>query len=112
MAENNAELQVRDFFEVHGFHIERIPEIEGEKRADYLANDSRASYLIEVKGRIEDNKYIKRLLEQGLASKEEELGRTNPISKQIREAAEQLRSESVSPEAFRIVSLVASCLRK
>ena len=39
LGENNGELQVRDFFEVHGFHIERIPEIEGEKRADYLAND-------------------------------------------------------------------------
>lgn len=107
MSENRAELQVRDFFEIHGFHVERICAAENEKRADYLVKDNSSSYLVEVKGRVEDERHMEKLMRDGIASKEEVVGRTNPVSKQIREAAEQLQSDFTSHDGFQIIALVA-----
>src|SRR5438045_4732808 len=108
MKENNSERHVREFLEGQDFKVQRIATVSGQKRADYYVADSDKSYVVEVKGKTGDEAYIESLLSSGEAFREEFLGRTNPISQDIREAAEQLLATPAESEAFRIVAFVAT----
>ena len=108
MPENDAEHQVRMFFESQRFHVDRIISLQDERRADYRVTHENEVYIVEVKGRIEDKEYERDLLEQGEAIREGLLGYTNPASKQIREAAKQLIVTPAEPSAFRVIALVTA----
>lgn len=108
MKENSSERHVREFLEGQGFKVQRIATVPGQKRADYYVTNSDKSYVVEVKGKTGDEAYIESLLSNGEAFREEFLGRTNPISQDIREAAEQLLATPAEPEAFRLVAFVAT----
>lgn len=108
MPENDAERQVRTFFESQRFHVERITSLQDERRADYRITHANEVYIIEVKGRIEDEEYERNLVEQGEAIREDLLGYTNPVSKQIRDAAKQLIVTPAEPSAFRVIEVVTA----
>lgn len=107
MSENDAERQTRSFLESQGFNVERIPSAPDEQRADYRVTDENDVYIIEVKGRFEDEEYMHDLLEKGEAIREDFVGPTNVVSRQIRDAAEQLRATPAELAAFRVMALVA-----
>jgi len=108
MSENDAERQVRSFLESVGFQVKRISSLRDEQRADYRVTHENEVHIVEVKGRIENQEYIRDLREKGEASRKDIVGRTNPISKQIRDAAEQLRATPAESSAFRVIALVAA----
>lgn len=107
MAENEAAILIRDYLKSKRFNVERIPE-KPLKRADYRVTDGNDVYIIEVKGRIQDKKYRKDLLSGKVACRQASLGRTNPVTKQIRIAAQQLKSTPADSRAFRVIALVAA----
>ena len=107
VSENEAERQVRGFLESEGFGVERIPALPGEQRADFQVTYGGDLYIVEVKGREGDEEYIRDLAEKGEAVREDIVGRTNPVSKRIREAAKQLGSTPADGTAFRVIALVA-----
>jgi hypothetical protein len=106
MMENSAEQQTRHFFETLGFEVERIPSINNERRADYSIKDYKNTYIVEVKGKLENDEYQKNLNKGQLAYREEALGYTNRMSKLIREAAEQLNATPSEPEEYKIIVFV------
>ncbi len=109
MSENDAERQVRGFLEAERFQVERIPSLpHEEQRADYRVIHENEIHIVEVKGRIENQKYVQDLLKKGEAIKESIVGRTNPVSKHIREAAEQLKTTPAESSAFRVIALVTA----
>ena len=109
--EDYGEEITRRFFEIHGFRIEKIPKVEGDRRADFNIKDDKNTYIVEVKRKSQDEKYVRELRERGEAYKTNVLGRTNAISTLIRTAAEQIRKTPKNEEekgAFHLIVLVAS----
>lgn len=107
MSENSTEYQVRGFLESEGFNVQRIKSTQKEKRADYRVNDENDIYITEVKGRIEDLQYRKNLMKYGFGVRTVYIGRNNSISKEVKEAAGQLRATPEDSKAFRVIALVA-----
>ncbi|MDA2928195.1 hypothetical protein MYX78_13375 [Acidobacteria bacterium AH-259-G07] len=107
-SENPSELRVRNFLENQGFDVGRIQVNEKDRRADYKVRDESDTYIVEVKGRAEDEEYLEDLFRKGVAEKQKLLGRTNTMSGLIQEAADQLRSTPCEEGAFRIAAFVAS----
>lgn len=108
MSENCAEREVRSLLVEIGMGVERIAATQHEPRADYVASDSHSRYIIEVKGRDEDRLYQNDLATKEFAFREEYLGRTNPVSRQIREGAEQLACTPDIGTPFQVLALVTS----
>lgn len=89
--------------------VERISEDTQEQRADFRAFDNEGNeYIIEVKSSSKDEEFTSQLLKYGEAFKEENAGRTNPMSKKIREAEQQIATTSASQGVFRLIALVTS----
>lgn len=107
MSENDAERLTRLFFESQAFQVERIPTATGEQRADYRVSDANHTYVVEVKGRIEDDDYAQELWHSGKAFREDALGRINAVSRRIRDAAQQLAATPTDATSFRIITLAA-----
>ncbi len=107
MPENEAERRVREFLEAQHFRVRRIDALPEEQRADFHVTHGSEVYIVEVKGMAGDEQYTRDLAERGDTIREDRIGRTNPVSKRIRESAEQLRSTPADTTVFRIISLVA-----
>ena len=106
MTGDEAEALALQFLRAFGYEVTRIAEEPGERRADFLAIKTGETILVEVKGKSEDERYRRILLETGEASKLKTMGRTNPISGQIREAITQLRATPLQGDPFRLLILV------
>ena len=98
---------VLNFLERHGFSVQEICEVPGERRADLRATHNAEEYLVEVKSRIADEVYFSELYATGTAERKKFLGRTNAVSAQVRDGAEQLVTTPSTPEAFRLLALIA-----
>ena len=70
---------------------ERIDEVD-EKRADLRASDGTIKYIVEVKGRQEDETYLKGLQERGTAEHSTPISYRNNVASVVRGAAMQLES--------------------
>src|SRR3989442_9635215 len=107
--ETQEELIARRFFESLGCSVTRLPKIEGQPRAGYRVQDSANRYIVEVKGRGPDAEFARQLREHGSAGTQHRIARTNTISRQITEAAEQL--EATDPNdtsSLRMIAFVAA----
>ncbi len=104
--ENAAEVRVRTFLEERAFDVKRVPRLQAQRRADYIATYAQETYIIEVKGRTGDDQFWQDLQKEGWAFREDPIGRTNPISRRVRHAAEQLEKTPAEPTAFRVIAFV------
>jgi hypothetical protein len=103
-----AQDSARAFFDFLGARVERIPEVPGQPRADFLVTWPSEACVVEVKGKEENEEYSRCLRGTGTTVRSEVLGRTNPISRQIREAIGQVRATPAPEAAFRLLVLVAA----
>jgi Holliday junction resolvase len=90
--QNKTESAVRTFLENQGFSVSRIKKSETMKRADFVVEDDRHSYIVEVKGRDENSDYEESIASEGIGERLDYMGRTNAMSALVEEAAAQLRS--------------------
>jgi len=102
-----AQDRVRCLFECLGASVGRIAESD-RPRADFLVSWPNVSCVVEVKGKEENEEYARCLHDSGRAWRSESMGRTNPISRQVREAIEQVRDTPDTSTAFRVLALVAA----
>src|SRR6266852_547298 len=108
MRGKEAEAQAILFFEAIGGRVARINEVPGERRADFRVTMLDAVYLVEVKGKQDDETYSQALADHGEAIRTDHLGRSNSVARQIREGVEQLRATPGSLDDFRILVLLPS----
>ena len=107
--ETPEEREVRKFFEHLGYTVTRVAEAEDAQTADYRVRVARERLLVEVKGRGPDVEFARQLDERSRAESEQPMARTNTISRQIREAADQLAAtEPDDPLVCRLVAFVAA----
>lgn len=105
---NESEDCTRRFFEHFGAEVTRIPEVPGERRADLRVEFPGEEFIVEVKGRERNAEFDRTLREEGEAKRSDLVGRTNPISRQIRDAIDQLRATPRADGALLLVALVAA----
>lgn len=88
-AENPREAEARSFFEAAGLSVERIPTDE-EETPDFLVLDDGPGYLVEAKGRFDDESIEKELGSRGTASRTRPIGYSDSIERIVRKARKQM----------------------
>lgn len=89
--------------EAMGIKVKPVPRIEGKKTADLHAWDSQDEYAIEVKSSHELAEFEAQAQQETLVTQSMDLGRSNAMSKVIRDAAEQLKSTVSRDDQFQIM---------
>lgn len=91
IAEKPRETEVRSFFEAVGLTVERIPTYEG-KSPDFLVSGDGPGYLVEAKGRFDDESIEKELVSTGTATRTRPVGYSEHIEKIVRNARKQMKA--------------------
>jgi len=108
MTDREAERLAQAWFKAEGFEVARIDAVPDSRRADLEVRRNDEIYIVEVKGRDEDEEFAAAARGQGIAYVERTIGRSNSLSKQVRIAAEQLRRTPAQVNTFRIIVLVGA----
>jgi hypothetical protein len=103
------ESEARRFFESLGYVATRLPESSHSRQADYSVQNGVDQLLVEVKSRRRDEGFDQDLEQFGRAQSQQTLGRRNPISKQISDAAGQLAATAAeNSSSLRLVVFVTA----
>jgi hypothetical protein len=108
-SETPEEIEARGFFEFRGYIVTRIPEARDGQRADYSLKDGTDRYIVEVKSRGPDQDFASQLERGARAESKQPMGRTNTISRQVKEASDQLAATDPDDlSALRLIVFVAA----
>jgi len=107
--ESPEELEAHRFFEHLGYAVSRIAETGSAQAADFRVRDSQEAFLVEVKGRGPNANFARQLEIEARAESEQRMARINTISRQVREAADQLAATDPDDRtSFRVLAFVAA----
>jgi hypothetical protein len=111
MAEPSTE-HAREFFVFHGFRVDDIPvaDVPGKKRADLRATIGNEEYVVEAKHRDSHFRWrdlLREAHESGFATTTRSFQPWNTLSKVVQKAHTQLIATPASPNAFRVLWIVA-----
>lgn len=96
-----------------GFSVRKLPELEEQKRADFIATLGDVTLLVEAKLRRDNPAELKRmnavLAEGEVYGSTHKLGRNNSHSKNIRDGFDQLMQEREEQHDYKVLLYVADC---